>query len=260
MELGRYLVSEALGTRSNDTLSRWLLHAIAERITLVEKEARPSQKRLRENEAAELILRLWKHRAVASMGIDPLARYENIFKSLAVLLPEANPWQTRETTPTERIAAELYKCLTSLSVSLLLLNVIDSGERSVEERDLLDKFLPTDEKSVLALFEHFNDLYTSTPKDVPEEQAGRHSSKSPTAMLATVRAWMSRTIQAIEAVSETLDALQVASAKSESEIRERQKANATPCQRKEGAKRLPRPIAKERAHSKRNNKNSKSKP
>ena len=66
LELGRFLVSEALGPRSNDTLSRWLLHAIAERIKLAEEEANPSQRNERENEAAELILRLWKHRAGGS--------------------------------------------------------------------------------------------------------------------------------------------------------------------------------------------------
>jgi hypothetical protein len=81
LELGRFLVSEALGPRSNDTLCRWLLHAIAERIKLAEEEVNPSQRNDRENEAAELILRLWKHRAVAPIGIDPLARYERLFKS-----------------------------------------------------------------------------------------------------------------------------------------------------------------------------------
>ena len=260
MELGRFLVSEALGPRSNDTLSRWFLHAIAERITLAEEEANPSQKKDRENEAAELILRLWKHRAVAPIGIDPLARYERLFKSLSILLPESNPWQARETTPPQRVAADLYRCLTSLSVGLLLLNVIDSGERSAEERDLLDKFLPTDEKAVLALFEQFNDLYTANSKDVPVEQAGRHLSKSSTTMLATVRAWLSRTKKAIEAVSAVLDTLQVASVKSKGEGREGQKANGTPSPRKQAAKILSRPIPKKRAHSIRRKENRKSKP
>jgi hypothetical protein len=260
LELGRFLVSEALGPRSDDTLSRWLLHAIAERIKLAEEDVNPSQRNDRENEAAELIVRLWKHRAVAPIGIDPLARYERLFKSLSILLPESNPWQARETTPTQRVAADLYRCLTSLSVGLLLLNVIDSGERSVEERDLLDKFLPTDEKAVLALFEHFNDLYTANSKDVPAEQAGRRLSKSSTAMLATVRAWLSRTIQAIEAVSAVLDALQVASVKSKGERRETQEANGTPSRRKQAAKMLSRPIPKKRAHSRRGRKNRKAKP
>jgi hypothetical protein len=259
LELGRFLVSEALGPRSNDTLSRWFLHAIAERIKLAEEEANPSQRKDRENEAAELILRLWKHRAVAPIGIDPLARYERLFKSLSILLPESNPWQARETTPTQRVAAELYRCLTSLSVSLLLLSVTERGDRSVEERDLLDKFLPTDEKAVLALFEHFDNLYNATSEDVPAKQSGRHLSKSSNTILATTRAWLSRTIQAIEAVSTVLGDLQLA-VRSEGERGERQKANGTPSRRKKTAKILSRPSAKKRAHSRRGVESSKSKP
>jgi hypothetical protein len=36
LELGRYLVDECLGGRNNDTLSRWFLHAIAERLAACE--------------------------------------------------------------------------------------------------------------------------------------------------------------------------------------------------------------------------------
>jgi hypothetical protein len=250
LELGRFLVSEVLGTRSNDTLSRWLLHAIAERITLAEEETKASQRRRRENEAAELILRLWKHRAVAPVGIDPLARYERLLKSLAVLLPEANPWQTRDTTPTERVAAELYRCLTSLSVGLFLLSAESIEERSTVERNLLERFLPTDEKAMLALFERFDELVSPALKEVPAEQVGRLGSKPPIAMLPIVRAWMLRTSQAIEALSKTLDAVEVASSKSEEGKRETQKVSTAPSPRKEAAKRLSR----KKAPSKRRNK------
>ena len=81
LELGRFLVSEALGPRSNDTLSRWLLHAIAERISLAENEADLSNRTKLQTEAADLILRLWKHRAAGPAGIDPLRQYEMLFKS-----------------------------------------------------------------------------------------------------------------------------------------------------------------------------------
>ncbi len=97
-------------------------------------------------------------------------------------------------------------------------------------------------------------------EDVPAEQAGRRLSKSSTAMLATVRAWLSRTIQAIEAVSAVLDALQVASVKSKGERREGQEANGTPSGRKQAAKILSRRIPKKRAHSRRRRENRKSKP
>jgi hypothetical protein len=250
LELGRFLVSEALGTRSNDTLSRWLLHAIAERITLAEEETEASQRQRRENEAAELILGLWKHRAVAPIGIDPLARYERIFKSLEILLPEANPWRTRETAKTERIAAELYRCLISLSVGIFLLSVENIKERSSIERELLDRFLPTDQKAMLALFEQFDEHVSSAIKEVPAEELGQVPSHSPIAMLPVVRVWMSRTSQAIEALSEALDNVEAATSKSGEETREMQEAIIAPFPKRDTAKKHPaRRTRKKRAHS-----------
>lgn len=230
MELGRFLVSEALGPRSNDTLSRWLLHAIAERIKLAEEEVNPSQRNDRENEAAELILRLWKHRAVAPIGIDPLARYERLFKSLSILLPESNPWQARE-TPTQRVAADLCRCLTSLSVGLFLLSVDNTKGRSTEESDLLDRFLPSSEKAMLALFEQFDGLFSSVAKeDLSHQDRGLESQPS-IAVLPIVRTWMSRTTQAIDALALTLNNVEANSSKSEKDDRETKKVSVAPSRR-----------------------------
>jgi hypothetical protein len=230
LELGRFLVSEALGPRSNDTLSRWLLHAIAERIKLAEEEVNPSQRNDRENEAAELILRLWKHRAVAPIGIDPLARYEPLFKSLSILLPESNPWQARETTPTQRVAADLYRCLTSLSVGLFLLSVDNIKGRSTEELELLDRFLPSSEKAMLALFEQFDGLFSSATKEGSQQDRGLESQPS-IAILPIVRTWMSRTTQAIDALALTLNNVEANSSKPEEDNRETKKVSVAPSRR-----------------------------
>lgn len=78
-------------------------------------------------------------------------RYERLFKSLSILLPESNPWQARETTLTQRVGADLYRCLTSLSVGLFLLSVDNTKGRSTKELDLLNRFLPSSEKAMLYL-------------------------------------------------------------------------------------------------------------
>jgi hypothetical protein len=238
LELGRFLVSEALGPRSNDTLSRWLLHAIAERIKLAEEEVNPSQRNDRENEAAELILRLWKHRAVAPIGIDPLARYERLFKSLSILLPESNPWQARETTRTQRVAADLYRCLTSLSVGLFLLSVDNIKGRSTEELDLLDRFLPSSEKAMLALFEQFEGLFSSAAKQDLSQQDGGLESRPSIAVLPIVRMWMSRTTEAIDALALTLNNVEANSSKSEEDNRETKKVSVAPSRRIGTAKKV----------------------
>ena len=153
MELGRYLVDENLGERNNDTLSRWFLHAIAERLAACDAATNSAQKKKREGQAADLILRLWKHRAVAPMNIDPLAPYERVFQALRSLLPQANPWQFRERSANETVAAELYRCLSLLTVSMFLLSVEAIPKRSKSEKALHDLFLPFNENSILLLFE-----------------------------------------------------------------------------------------------------------
>lgn len=238
LELGRFLVSEALGPRSNDTLSRWLLHAIAERIKLAEEEANPSQRNERENEAAELILRLWKHRAVAPIGIDPLTRYERLFKSLSILLPESNPWQARETTPTQRVAADLYRCLTSLSVGLFLLSADNIERRSAGELVLLNRFLPTNEKAMLALLEEFEGLYASVSKEALPKQEGGLESRPQSAVLPIVRSWMSRTIQAIDALALTLKSVEANSSNPEEDNQETKKVSVAPSRQIRSAKKV----------------------
>lgn len=153
MELGRYLVDENLGERNNDTLSRWLLHAIAEHLAACGTATNSAQKK-RESETADLILRLWKHRAVVPMDIDPLAPYERVCKAFRSLLPQANPWQFRdESSANETVAAELYRCLSLLTVSMFLLSVEAIPKRSRSEKTLHDSFLPVSENSILLLFE-----------------------------------------------------------------------------------------------------------
>lgn len=153
MELGRYLVNENLGERNNDTLSRWLLHTIAERLAACGAATNSAQKKKHESEAADLILRLWKHRAVVPMDIDPLAPYERIFRAFRSLLPQANPWQFLEGSANETVAAELYRCLSLLTVSMFLLSVEAIPKRSKCEKTLNDSFLPVSENSILLLFE-----------------------------------------------------------------------------------------------------------
>jgi hypothetical protein len=157
LDLGRYLVDETLGERSNDTLSRWLLHAIAERIANVQSAKRSSDRKRCEDEAADLILRLWKHRAVAPMGVDPLAKYDRVLMAFRSLLPGSNPWQTRDAQQNDRIAAKLYESSSMLTLSLLMIGLEDVQSRSATERALHAEFLPANQSAVLLLLEQMED-------------------------------------------------------------------------------------------------------
>jgi len=158
LELGRYLVDECLGGRNNDTLSRWFLHAIAERLAACDAATNAAQKKQRESEAADLILRLWKHRSVVPMGIDPLAPYGRVFEALRSLLPQANPWRLLDSAANETVAAELYRCLSLLTIAMFLFSVEAIPKRSKSEKALHDVFLPFNEKAILHLFEQVEEF------------------------------------------------------------------------------------------------------
>jgi hypothetical protein len=158
LDLGRYLVDETLGERSNDTLARWLLHAIAERIAKVGSAKRVSDRKRYEDEAAELITRLWKHRAVTPIGIDPLTKYDRVLMAFRSLLPGSNPWQAQDAQRNDRIAAKLYESFSMLTLSLLLIGLEDVQSRSATEKVLHAEFLPANESAVLLLFEQIGDM------------------------------------------------------------------------------------------------------
>lgn len=195
MELGRFLVKEYLDDRNNDTLSRWLLHAIAERIAKTEQSRETDDAPRFEGEAIELILKLWAHRAVGPRGADPLTKYDRVLKAFRSLLPGANPWESREAGKNDRIAAELYRSLTMLTLSLLLVGLDPSETRSAEARALHNEFLPANEAAVLLQFEQIENLFRSA--DRSSEPAVRDS-ETEVAVLdvaEAVRSWAERTVE-----------------------------------------------------------------
>lgn len=153
LELGRLLVSEFLGERDNDTLSRWFLHAIAERMLRVEQARTRPQRKIAEDDASDLILRFWRHRKATDIGVDPLSRYDKLFEALQLLLPTANPWTMHQAAETERLAANLFDCLSKLTTGLMLLGV-PAAQLPADKRHVLAQFLPTNEAAMLRHFEY----------------------------------------------------------------------------------------------------------
>ena len=198
MELGRYLVDECLGGRNNDTLSRWFLHAIAERLAASDTATNAAQKKQRESEASDLILRLWKHRSVVPMGIDPLAPYERVFQALRTLLPQANPWLVHERAANETVAAELYRCLSLLTVSMFLLSVEAIPRRSKTEKALHDVFLPFNEKALLHLFEQVEEVVSPKLNSDTKREVSKAPKLTQREAAHTVRNLIERTRAALD--------------------------------------------------------------
>jgi hypothetical protein len=198
LELGRYLVDECLGGRNNDTLSRWFLHAIAERLASCDAATNAAQKKQRESETADLILRLWKHRAVVPMGIDPLAPYGRVFEALRSLLPQANPWGLLDSAANETVAAELYRCLSLLTIAMFLLSVEAIPDRSDVEKSLHASFLPFNESAILLLFEQVAEFVSPNLKSQAQTEVSESAKMTLSDAAQSVRTLIERTREALD--------------------------------------------------------------
>lgn len=73
-------------------LERWLAHYLAELMTEAD-QAVGSAKRAAEQQAVDIILKLWTHRRALPEQADPLGGFRDAIRVLGRLLPEANPWR-----------------------------------------------------------------------------------------------------------------------------------------------------------------------
>lgn len=89
INLGQLLVNELEGEPGADTLSRWMAHYIAEKISAAEK-AKPAEKQKLEKECFDLILKLWKHRSDLPSGSRPFQNFDAILTVLHNISPDEN--------------------------------------------------------------------------------------------------------------------------------------------------------------------------
>lgn len=89
INLGQLLINELEGEPGADTLSRWMAHYIAEKISAVEK-AKPGEKQKLKKECFDLILKLWEHRSELPSGSRPLQNFEAILTVLHNISPDEN--------------------------------------------------------------------------------------------------------------------------------------------------------------------------
>ncbi len=78
LNLGKVLVNELQLEPGTDTLSKWMAHYVAEKITLAEKMPQGQERIETEKECFETILKLWKHRWSLPSGKWPLETFEPI--------------------------------------------------------------------------------------------------------------------------------------------------------------------------------------
>jgi hypothetical protein len=89
VNLGKALIEELGLEPGVDTLSRWLVHYIAEQLACLENTV-DDEKTQAQQRCFETILTLWQHRSSFRNGHRPFENFEAIFKTLDALNPE-NP-------------------------------------------------------------------------------------------------------------------------------------------------------------------------
>ncbi len=88
INLGKLFVQELRLDPGCDTLSKWMAHYVAEKMTIAEQAISNEDKKEAEKESFETILALWKHRWLMPSHKRPLEEFEPILKTLERLNPE----------------------------------------------------------------------------------------------------------------------------------------------------------------------------
>ncbi len=149
MVLGHHLTTELGFAESCDTLGKWMSHHLAEVMDCAENEEVPEKKSEYQNQAVELILKIWKHRGSLSGDAYPLARFRDIINALSLLSPEANVWERNRLGKYESLAADTFSMIIDLYRSLYFIEFVSL--KSVKSKQVPPTVLSDDEQKMYEL-------------------------------------------------------------------------------------------------------------
>ncbi len=112
--LGHHLVTELGFSDSCDTLGKWMSHHLAEVMDRAEHEKNLEKREKYQQQAVELIFKIWEHRSSLNGEAYPLARFKGIIDSLSILSPEANVWKRNRLGRCESLAADSFSMVVDL--------------------------------------------------------------------------------------------------------------------------------------------------
>jgi len=112
--LGHHLVTELGFSDSCDTLGKWMSHHLAEVMDRAEHEKSQEKREKYQQQAVELIFKIWEHRSSLNGEAYPLARFKGIIDSLSILSPEANVWERNRLGRYESLAADSFSMVVDL--------------------------------------------------------------------------------------------------------------------------------------------------
>lgn len=163
MELGSYLVDELGIQNSVDTLGRWLAHHVAQLIIEAQTAKSEQERGLASARAIDVILKIWKHRAVLPGQPDPMSQYRSVLPVLYKLRREASPWERHAGTndPIETFITRIHRKVARLVAGLLLLRATEKRQNTSGHRKVVEKFLSKDEAAILGELGRWTDVLLS---------------------------------------------------------------------------------------------------
>lgn len=192
LALGQAIVQELKLDNRGAVLERWLAHHLAELMTAAGRAIGPA-KAAAEQQAVDVILKLWMHRRALPEPVDPLGGYRNAIAVLGRLMPEADPWKRyRQHGAYEDLLHEMFETLTRTMCNGILLTQftrarsIDEAEsRALEDEELflqemLDRWMPfftrplQSPKKIVIHFVDSNDLEEADNQSSSSDEVERN--------------------------------------------------------------------------------------
>ena len=144
--LGHHLATELGFSDSCDTIGKWMSHHLAEVMGRAEQESNAEKKEEYQQQAVELILKVWKHRTSLNADAYPLARFSGIIDSLSILSPEANVWERNRLGKYESLAADSFSMLVDLYRTLHFIEFVSL--KSVKDKKVPPSVLSDEEQKI----------------------------------------------------------------------------------------------------------------
>jgi hypothetical protein len=140
-------------------MGRWLAHHVAELMNEAANKRKSTAQRVKaRKQAVSLILKIWDRRTSLPGNAYPLARYKDILRVLDILQVSANPWQGRNGTRHQILAAGIFDSLCRLVIVLLVLDLSIVEALKKSRRNISVKFLSSVERAILKDLENWLEI------------------------------------------------------------------------------------------------------
>lgn len=180
--LGLHLVRELGLEKGDDILGRWMAHHLAELMNEAETGKTKATRSKARKDAAETIIKIWKHRVSLPGNAYPLAPYKDLLQVLEQLQPSRNPFSYFARTSIskkDQIVKSLFESLNRLIIVISLIKT-PAENRFSEVDPTVTQALDRDEELLLNSIQQLSTFLTIQRNDRKsiESKEGAYSDDS----------------------------------------------------------------------------------